>query len=79
MLVIQANQDHQAAQVQWVILVHQVLHFQVIEVKRVFQVQLVSTLNIYILFFYYIFLHRYSRPARHPRCQRRTRYKSIFR
>jgi hypothetical protein len=41
MPAIQANQVHQAAQVQWVILVHQVLHFQVNEVKRVFQVQLV--------------------------------------
>jgi len=39
MLVIQVNQVHQAVQDQWVILVHQVQHFQVKEVKRVFQVQ----------------------------------------
>jgi len=39
MLVIQVNQVHQVAQAQWVISVHQVLHFQVKEVKRVFQVQ----------------------------------------
>ena len=45
MLVIQVNQVHQAAQVQWVIWVHQVLHFQVIVVKRVFQAQLVSTIH----------------------------------
>lgn len=38
MQVILANRVHQAALAQWVILVHQVLHFQVKEEKRVSQV-----------------------------------------
>jgi len=41
MLAIQVNQAHQVVQVQWVTLVHQVLHFPVKKVKRVFQAQLV--------------------------------------
>jgi len=42
MLAILDNQAHPVALAQWVILVHQALHFQVKEVKRVFQVQSVS-------------------------------------
>jgi hypothetical protein len=55
MLAIPVNQVHQVIQVQWVILVHQVQHFRANEVKRVFQVQLVSTTHFYFLFTYYIF------------------------
>jgi hypothetical protein len=39
MLAIQVNPVHQVLQVLWVILVHQVLRFQVKKEKRVFQVQ----------------------------------------
>ena len=46
MQVIQANQVRQAVLVQWVILVHQVQHFQVKEEKRVFLVQSVRIYNL---------------------------------
>ena len=46
MLDIRANQVHQVAQAQWVIWVHQVRRFPVTEVKRVFQVQSVSLIDL---------------------------------
>jgi hypothetical protein len=50
MLDILANQVHQVVLAQWVILAHQVLHFQVKEVKRVFRVQSVCMIDFVIAF-----------------------------
>ncbi len=48
MLVILANQVHQVVLVQWVILAHQVQHFQVKEERRVFLVQSVRIDNLFL-------------------------------
>lgn len=75
MLVTLDNQVHQAVLVQWVILVHQVLHFQVKEEKRVSQVLLVRVVVFFQTWYNIIyFSNRYSWSTRFTRCERRTRY-----
>ena len=79
MLVIQDKQVHQVAQVRWVTLVHQVLHCQVNEEKRVFLAQLVCFLVLSVVICFSLACSfRYSGSTRSSRCQRRTRYNSII-